>query len=91
MWLIDVRAQLVSNIEKTQRQYEENVDEHWMSQPYFWKSGRMTLTFPKWGLGSPPGPPNLQSSIVGVKTPHIEAFFTSLERNQSVDVENGLA
>jgi hypothetical protein len=26
-----------------------------LSQPYFWKSGKMTLTLPKWGLGSPPG------------------------------------
>jgi hypothetical protein len=27
-----------------------------MSQPHFWKSVRMTLTLPKWGLGSPLGP-----------------------------------
>ncbi len=39
----------------------------------------MTLTFPKWGLGSLPGLPKLQSSIVGVKTPRLEAFFMSLE------------
>jgi hypothetical protein len=24
-----------------------------------WKSGRMTLTLPTWGLGSPPGVPKL--------------------------------
>jgi hypothetical protein len=62
-----------------------------LSQPYFWKSVRMTLTLPKWGLGSPPRLPKLQSSIAGVKTPLIEVFFISLESYQSVDVENGLA
>jgi hypothetical protein len=55
----------------------------------------MTLTLPKWGLWSPPGLrsplglPKLQSSIIGVKTPCIEVFFTSFEMYQSVDVENG--
>jgi hypothetical protein len=48
-------------------------------QPHFWKSVRMTLTFPKWGLGTPPGLPKLQSSIAGVKTPRLEAIFISLE------------
>jgi hypothetical protein len=51
----------------------------------------MTFTFPKWGLGSPPRLPKLQSSIVGVKTPFLEAFFISLKNYQSVDVENGIA
>jgi hypothetical protein len=60
-------------------------------QPYFEKSVRMRLTLPKWELGSPPRLPKLQSSISGVKTLHIEAFFISLEIYQSVDVENGLA
>jgi len=50
-----------------------------MLQPHFWKSVRMTLTFPKWELGSPPGLLKLQSSIVGVKTPRLEALFMSLE------------
>jgi hypothetical protein len=62
-----------------------------VSQPYFWKNGRMTLTFPKWGLGSPSGLPRFQSLISGVKTPHIEAFFISLESYQIFYVENGLA
>ncbi len=62
-----------------------------MSQPHFWKSVRMTLTLPKWGLGSPSGLPKLQSSIAGVKTPRLEAFLISLEIYRSVDVENGLA
>jgi hypothetical protein len=62
-----------------------------VSQPYFWKSVRMTFTFPKWGLGSPPGLPKLQSLIAGVKTPCIEVLFISLENYQSVDVKNGLA
>jgi hypothetical protein len=51
----------------------------------------MKLTLPKWELGSPPGLPKLQSSIVGAKTPRIEAFFISLENYQNVDVENELA
>jgi hypothetical protein len=50
----------------------------------------MKLTFPKLGLGSPPGLLKLHSSIVGVKTPHIGVFFISLKSYQSVDVENGL-
>ncbi len=52
-----------------------------------WKSGRMILTLSKWGLGSPPGLPKLQSSTLVVKTRCIEAFFISLESYQSVDVE----
>jgi hypothetical protein len=51
----------------------------------------MRLTFLKWGLGSPPELPKLQSLITGVKTPCLEVFFISLERYRSVDVENGLA
>jgi hypothetical protein len=47
----------------------------------------MTLTFPKWGLGSPPGLPKLQSWIAGVKTPRIGVFFISLENYESVDVK----
>jgi len=64
---------------------------HRLSQPHFWKSVRMTLTLLKWGLGSPPRLSKLQSSIVGVKTPRLEAFFISLESYRSVNVENGLA
>jgi hypothetical protein len=51
----------------------------------------MKLTLPKWGLGSPPGLPKLQSSIAGIKTPCLEEFFISLEIYQSLDVESGLA
>jgi hypothetical protein len=51
----------------------------------------MTLTLPKWGLGSPLGLPKLQSLIAGVKTARLKAFFISLKRYQSADVENGLA
>jgi hypothetical protein len=51
----------------------------------------MRLTLPKWGLGSPPGLLKVQSSIARVKTPHIGAFFISLENYQSVDVKNELA
>jgi hypothetical protein len=46
-----------------------------VSQPHFWKSVKMTFTFPKWGLGSSLGLPKLQSSIAGVKTPCLEVFF----------------
>jgi hypothetical protein len=59
--------------------------------PYFEESVRMRLTHPEWELGSPPGLPKLQSSIAGVKTPRIVAFFISLEIYWNVDVENGLA
>ncbi len=62
-----------------------------MSQPYFEESVRMRLTLSKWGLGSPPRLPKLQSSITGVKTPCIGAFFISFKNYGSVDVENGLA
>jgi hypothetical protein len=55
------------------------------------ESVRMRLTLPKWGFGSPPRLPKLQSSIVRVKTPCIQMFFISVETYQSVDVENGLA
>jgi len=51
----------------------------------------MTLTLPKWGLESPSGLLKLQGSIVGVKTPCLEAFLISLENYRSVNVENGLA
>jgi hypothetical protein len=51
----------------------------------------MTLTLPKWGLGSPPGLSKLQSWIARVKTPCIGVVFISLESYESVDVENGLA
>ncbi len=62
-----------------------------LSQPYFEKSVRMRLTLPKWELGSLLGLPKFYSSIAGVKTPHIEGFFISLESYQSEDVENRLA
>jgi hypothetical protein len=51
----------------------------------------MTLTLPKWGLGSPSRLLKLQSRIAGVKTPLIGVFSTSLESYESVDVENELA
>jgi hypothetical protein len=58
-----------------------------MSQPHFEGVVRSPLTLPKMGLGSPPGLPKTQSAIAGVKTPCIEAFFISLERSWSVDVQ----
>jgi hypothetical protein len=62
-----------------------------MSQPYFEESVKMRLTLPEWELGSPLGLPKFQSSIAGVKTPHIITSFISLESYWNVDVENGLA
>jgi hypothetical protein len=50
-----------------------------MSQPHFEGGVRSPLTFPKMGLGNPPGLPKTQSAFARVKTPCIEAFFISLE------------
>jgi len=69
----------------------EVLNTHFLLQPHFWKSVRMTVTLPKWGLGSPSGLPKFHSSISRVKTPHLEVFFMSLKNYWSVDVENGLA
>jgi hypothetical protein len=55
-----------------------------------WKSVKMRLTLPKWGLRSPGGLPKLQSSILGVETPCLEVIFIPLESYRSVKVENGL-
>jgi hypothetical protein len=38
------------------------------------------------GVGVPKGFSNLQSTIAGVKTPHLEMFFISLESYGSIDV-----
>jgi hypothetical protein len=51
----------------------------------------MTLTLPKWGLGSPPKLQKLQSWIAGVKTPCIWVLFISLESYESENVKNELA
>jgi len=51
-----------------------------VSQPHFEASVRMRLAFPKVGTWSPPGLLQLQSSIVEVKTPCLEMFFTPLKR-----------
>jgi hypothetical protein len=61
-----------------------------VSQPHFEASVRMRLTLSKVGTWSPSGLPQLQSSIVEVKTPRLEVFFIMLEMPWSVDVENGL-
>jgi len=52
-----------------------------VSQPHFEGSARSPLTLPKMGLGSPPGLPKTHSTIAGVKTPCIEAFFIPLKRS----------
>jgi len=51
----------------------------------------MRLTLSKWGFGSPSWLLKFQSSITGVKTPRMGAFFILLESYWSADVENGLA
>jgi len=51
------------------------------SQPHFEGSVRSPLTFPKMGLGSPPGLSKIQSAIEGVKKPCMKAFFIPLERS----------
>ncbi len=61
-----------------------------MSQPHFWKNVKMTHTL-EMGLGSPSRLPKLHSSIAGVKTSRLKAFFMPLESYGSVNVENGLA
>ncbi len=35
MWLVDVRVQLVYNLQEAQKRYKENVDEHQKEQPSF--------------------------------------------------------
>ncbi len=46
---------------------------------------------PEMGTWESFGTWEFQSLISGVKTPRLEAFFISLERYRSLDVENGLA
>jgi hypothetical protein len=62
-----------------------------MSQPYLAKYGGESQHLEKVRIWSPPGLPNVQSSIERPKTPRIGAFLVSLERSWSVDIENGLA
>jgi hypothetical protein len=76
---------------KARQSYQNTTMLRNVSQPYFSKNVRMTLTLLKWGLGSPQDSPNFKVQLQGVKTPCIEVFFISLESYQSVDVENGLA
>jgi len=35
MWLVDIQAQLVSNLEEVQKRYKENDYEHQKEQPSF--------------------------------------------------------
>jgi hypothetical protein len=44
---------------------------------------RMTLTFPKCGLESPPRLSKTQNSIAGVKTPRLEVFFIPFRPHMS--------
>jgi hypothetical protein len=62
-----------------------------MLQPYLGGVRGWLLHSQNGDKGSPLRLLKLQSSIVGVKTLCIEAFFITLENYRSVDVENGLA
>jgi hypothetical protein len=59
--------------------------------PNLAKCGGEAQHLEKWGVWSPPGLPNVQSSTAGPKTPRIGVFLVSLERFWSVDIENALA
>jgi len=52
-----------------------------LSQPHFEASVKMKLALPKVGTWSLPRVPQLQSSIVEVKTPFLEMLFIFLERS----------
>jgi len=51
----------------------------------------MTLTLPKMGTWESFGIPETSKLNCQGQTPCLEVFFISLEKYQSVDVENGLA
>jgi len=59
--------------------------------PNLAKCGGEAQHLEKLGTWSPPGLPNVQSSTAGPKTPRTGVFLKSLERSQSVDIENALA
>jgi len=63
---------------------------NYLSQPHFETSENETHT-PKSGNLESSGTPQIQSSIIKVKTPCIEVFFIPLKRPWSVNVENGLS
>jgi hypothetical protein len=52
-----------------------------MSQPHFEASMKMRLALPKVKTWSPPELPQLQSSIVDVKTLCLDVFFIPLEKS----------
>jgi hypothetical protein len=62
-----------------------------MSQPHFGQVWGWSPTLGKVGSWSPPGLPNVQSSITRRKTPRIGVFLVSLQRSWNVDIENALA
>jgi hypothetical protein len=62
-----------------------------MSHPYFGQVWGWSPTLGKVGIWSPPGLPNVQSSIARGKTPLIGVFLVPWERSWNVDIENGLA
>jgi len=67
------------------------VQTHVCRNPTLGLSVRMQLTLPKVRKLRPPGLPKTQKTILGVKSLCICAFFMSLERSQSVNVQNDLA
>jgi len=59
--------------------------------PTLAKCGGEAQHLEKLKVWSPPGLPNVQSSITRPKTPRIDVFLMSLERSWNVVIENGLA
>jgi hypothetical protein len=62
-----------------------------LSHPYFGQVWGWSPTLGKVESWSTLGLPNVQSSTERPKTPRLGVFLVSLERSQSVDVQNGLA
>jgi hypothetical protein len=63
----------------------------YLSQPHFGLSVKVKPTLPKVGSWSPTGLLKTQSSIAGVKSPHIWMFLVLLERSWNSYVQNDLA
>jgi len=71
--------------------YTNGEVDHYCCNPTLAKCGGEAQHLEKLEIWSPPGLPNVQSSIERLKTPLIEVFLVSLERSWNVDIENGLA
>jgi hypothetical protein len=61
--------------------YKKDVDLDSCRNPNLAKCGGEAQHLEKLGIWSPPGLPNVESSIAGPKTPRIGVFLVSLERS----------